>query len=182
MKRITIFNGNPNTEDCDFEDYISELSSHLENDGSKVSIFRLRELRVQRCVGCYSCWVKTPGLCIYRDDVDLLFRSYINSDFVVYSTPIILGLISPILKNVNERMFPPVMHPLIKVENGRMQHLSRYEKYPRSCLLLGRTGDFGPGAVDMIHNIYSMPKYRRLLFTRTMESTTKEVSNEISSL
>ncbi len=36
----------------------------LESDENKY--IDLSKLRISNCIGCFGCWTKTPGKCVYR--------------------------------------------------------------------------------------------------------------------
>ncbi len=46
------------------------------------SCIDLRQTSVKNCVGCWTCWWKTPGKCIFHDLEDF-YRNYINADKVI---------------------------------------------------------------------------------------------------
>ena len=33
----------------------------------QVETFPLREMKLAHCLGCFGCWVKTPGMCVEDD-------------------------------------------------------------------------------------------------------------------
>lgn len=35
--------------------------------------------RVKDCRGCWSCWLKTPGRCVYKD-LDEFYKAYLDAD------------------------------------------------------------------------------------------------------
>ena len=63
--KITILNGNPEASPLDA--YLAQLKAALENTGHRVTQLDLRSLPLRYCVGCFGCWVKTPGECVSRD-------------------------------------------------------------------------------------------------------------------
>jgi len=85
--KITILNGNP--EPSPFDAYLHQLRSALEENGHSVEQLDLRGLRLRYCVGCFGCWVKTPGQCVSRDASLEMDRTIISADFLVMgrSTP-----------------------------------------------------------------------------------------------
>jgi len=88
----------------------------------------LSETAVKDCIGCWSCWVKTPGRCVHKD-LDEFYRAYISADKAVFFTKLSKGFVSGNLKSLFDRMIPLYL-PFISYETGESMHLPRYEKYP----------------------------------------------------
>jgi multimeric flavodoxin WrbA len=57
--KITILNGNQ--EPSTFDSYLDQLETALETAGHAVTHTDLRDLPLRHCVGCWGCWVRTPG-------------------------------------------------------------------------------------------------------------------------
>jgi len=66
--KITVLNGNPHADNTAFDDYLARLSDELVSDGHAVTGFDLREMDIKYCIGCFGCWVKSPGECRSKDD------------------------------------------------------------------------------------------------------------------
>ncbi|MCR5794483.1 MAG: flavodoxin family protein [Solobacterium sp.] len=80
---------------------------------------------IRPCVGCFSCWTKTPGACIHDDELyDIGLRLARCTELVIVSK-CLYGGVSPFVKRVIER-FLPYMHPDFTVRNGMMRHKRRY--------------------------------------------------------
>ena len=58
----------------------------LEGCRAVVEHVRLRELAIAPCTGCFGCWTRTPGECVFKDASRDIVRSYVCSDVVVYAT------------------------------------------------------------------------------------------------
>lgn len=82
----------------------------------------------KHCTGCWSCWIKTPGNCIYSDLNDF-YRAYLAADEVVIFTKASQEFISSSLKTLFDRMLPLFL-PYISYRTGESMHLPRYEAYP----------------------------------------------------
>ena len=102
--QITILNGNPDAVNTAFDGYLNRLSDELTSDGHAVTVFGLREMDIKYCIGCLDCWVKTPGLCVSADEARDVCRAYINSDFVLWASPVIMGFYSALLKKVTDKI------------------------------------------------------------------------------
>ncbi|KHD37495.1 flavodoxin [Clostridium acetobutylicum] len=88
----------------------------------------------KHCIGCFSCWIKTPGKCVLKDSMSEVNKSYINSDIVIYLTPIIFGQYSANIKTIIDRAQPYCL-PFFKVINGIIKHPLRYEKTPKEIII-----------------------------------------------
>ena len=65
----------------------SRMATHfakgLERAGIVTETIILKDYKIKHCVGCFSCWMKTPGKCIHRDDMDLLLPKMQTDLFVL---------------------------------------------------------------------------------------------------
>jgi len=179
--KVLILNGNPKAENHKFDEYIKELAGVLRKTGNSTVVLNLREMKVNYCIGCYTCWLKTPGSCVFKDDGPHILKEYLNSDFVLYASPLIMGFISSLLKTVQERCLP-LVHPFLYVNKDRMQHLSRYDKYPAIALLLDYTDKFDQASSEIVEKVFRSSNNRKFLFTKTMENSPEEVAYALNSI
>ncbi len=183
---IIVLNGNPTEDNPAFDTYINELAYTLEATNQPTEILPLRELDAGYCTGCWSCWVKTPGLCMFRDDSHLVCRKVINSDLVIFASPIIMGYFSALLKKFTDKLIP-LVHPYFAVAKGEVHHRHRYPRkdYPLGGLLLEKTPGADQEDIDIIQEIQSrtMLNFKsRNAFTKLTEDPIEEVVNAIISL
>ena len=179
--KILIINGNPQEHRASFEQYVESLLTLLQKSNHQTDLITLREKTVNKCIGCYSCWVKTPGVCVHKDDGQQILRAFLHSDFVLYASPLIMGFMSSITKAVQERLLP-LMHPFIYVKDDRCQHVSRYARYPSIGLLLEKQSPVDDHCFEIMDTVFRGAKTRRVLFTRTTESSPQEIADEISNM
>lgn len=83
---------------------------------------------IKNCTGCWTCWWKTPGRCIYND-LDEFFRQYVTADKAIYFAKVTKGFVSGNLKTLFDRMIPLYL-PYTTYKTGESMHVPRYEKYP----------------------------------------------------
>lgn len=150
--RITILYGNPSEGDKEFQFYLDDLRSKLEQENT-IDIFHLDTMNLRYCTGCWSCWWKTPGRCIIKDDADKIFTSVINSDFLIFASPLIAGFVSSSLKKITDRLIV-LLHPYIQFINGESHHRKRYDKYPPFGLLLKKEKDTDDEDIQIVKDIY----------------------------
>ena len=182
--KITILNGNPKAENTSFDDYLEQLSNKLTSDGHVVTNFPLRDMDIRYCIGCLGCWVKTPGECRSGDASCEVSRSAINSDFVLWSSPVIMGFYSALLKQITDK-FICLVHPHAIFVDGEVHHLARYDKYPIAGLLLEKGADADDEDIEIISDIHARTTLNfktSLAFTKLTHDPVEEVANAINSL
>lgn len=125
--KITLVDGSPSKYKN--QNFAPDLAIELTNQGHHVHLIKVSEKKINYCNGCWSCWWKTPGLCVHKDDMPELYQNYMNSDLVLHFSPLEMGFVSSLLKTVNDRCVAQV-HPYMAMVNGECHHQKRYEKYP----------------------------------------------------
>ena len=80
--------------------------------------------RIKSCMGCFECWIKTPGKCKIRDGYENLAKLYSKADKVVIISQCVYGSYSPFVKNVIDRTIPYLL-PFFKFKNKEMHHIAR---------------------------------------------------------
>ena len=182
--KITILNGNPNAENARFDNYLKSLSDLLESSDHTVTTLKLREMDIKYCIGCFNCWVKTPGECRVADDSRDVCREYINSDLVLFASPITMGFTSALLKKAHEKLLPLLL-PYMELVQNECHHVARYEKYPRIGLLLEKGKDTDEEDIKIISDIYMRDAINfktSFYFTKLLTDPAEEVADEINSI
>ncbi len=60
---------------------LNHLAEGMQEAGANVEVVNLREKKIKNCIGCYTCWTKTPGKCVHKDDMAKeLFPKWLESD------------------------------------------------------------------------------------------------------
>jgi len=106
------------------------LEDSLYGKGHEVDVMVLRNEKIGACLGCFGCWLKTPGECIIKDAGSKLPKKVIQSDLVFLLTPVTFGMYSSELKKALDRFPCPILLPFFKKINGEIHHAPRYDKYP----------------------------------------------------
>lgn len=112
---------------------LEKLSSYLKQDLQKnnfeVEEILLKDKIIADCQGCFNCWIKTPGICIIDDYGREAAAKVINSDIIVFLTPIVFGSYSYQLKKALDRLIP-LISPYFTETKGETHHKKRYKSYP----------------------------------------------------
>ncbi len=177
--RLTILNGSPTAGSLDA--YLSKLISLLEKGGHAVTHVVLRDMKLYPCTGCFKCWVKTPGRCILKDDSDVLDRIVINSDLVLWASPLIMGFPSALFKTALDKHLP-LIHPYMEIDQGEIHHIKRYAKYPRIGMLLEKEAASDEKDLEIVTNIFARTALNfksRLEFVETLPCPVEELIEKI---
>ncbi len=178
--KITILNGNP--APSAFDSYLAQLKANLEANAQTVTQLDLRSMPLRYCVGCWGCWVKTPGECVSRDASLEMDQAVINADFVLWAAPLKMGFPSALLKMANDKHLP-LIHPYMVVDHGEAHHLKRYARYPRLGLLVEKEADTDARDLQIITDIYcrtALNLKTRLEFSLTTETPVDEVAARVA--
>ncbi len=100
------------------------LHSELKRKGVNFTHWTLRDIEIAPCIGCFTCWTKTPGECVYDDEQRKICADIARSDLIVLITPISFGGYSSELKKGLDR-FIPVLLPFFRKYNGETHHPQR---------------------------------------------------------
>lgn len=93
--------------------------------GAETETVFLAKQRIRPCIGCYTCWYKTPGVCIHKnDDMPMLLEKVKACDVAVYATPLYYFSMISYMKVFTERMLPLILPQLVE-RNGVTGHLHR---------------------------------------------------------
>ncbi len=113
---------------------LDSLISGMRDAGASVEMVTLRKKAVRNCLGCLTCWTKTPGICVIKDDMTHeLFAKWREADLAVYATPLYHYGMNATLKAFIERTLPS-SQPFFEIRGPRTAHVPRY-KIPATVIL-----------------------------------------------
>ncbi len=105
------------------------LKKKAETSEGSFKFFDLSQLSMEACCGCFGCWIRTPGICVFRDDLEKVMKEEVNSDKVLYLCPVTWGSYSPLLKIVQDRFLGRAL-PFFRIYKGETHHPKRYKNSP----------------------------------------------------
>lgn len=127
------------------------LVNIAERLGAKVTRFPLANLRLAPCLGDFECWIKTPGQCRTRDEVQDILRAMHHADLAIFLTPVVFGGYSAELKKAVDRLIG-LAHPNFHERDGLTRHVPRYDRYA-PLLIIGLAGKTDDEAADIFRGI-----------------------------
>ncbi|MDR1953998.1 MAG: hypothetical protein LBQ21_05925 [Clostridiales Family XIII bacterium] len=88
---------------------------------------------VAHCVGCFGCWVKTPGRCVIEDRIADYQEKLAHCAELIIVSRLVYGGFSPDIKAVVDRTIPYLL-PFFIIADDRMRHSPRYaNRFALSC-------------------------------------------------
>ena len=137
---------------------LNHLVEGMQEAGAEVEVVNLREKKIKNCIGCFTCWTKTPGKCIHKDDMTIeLFPTWLKSDLVVYATPLYHYTVNAEMKRFIERTLP-ILEPFFEQHNNRTVHPLR--QTPPDAVVLSVAGFLEMSVFDQLSS------YAKFLFGR----------------
>ena len=95
--------------------------------------------KIKPCVGCFGCWVKTPGECVIKDGFDKMGGLIHRADEVVVMSRYTYGGFSSFVKNVFDRSIGWVL-PYFELYEGEMHHKKRYPEDKKLTFIFRSNG------------------------------------------
>lgn len=136
--KILAIQGSHRPEKSNTEMILQEFLKGAGSRGTECEKIYLKEKKINPCMGCNTCWMETPGACIFKDDMPELLYKVRESDILVYVTPLYNYNVTSLLKAFQERLhllFDPHL-----VKDGELyRHPRRFEK-PRNMILISTCG------------------------------------------
>ena len=102
------------------------LEQSLRANGWSVETLWLEQMSIRPCIGCFNCWLRTPGECQFKDDGNAVARAMVHCEARFFLTPVTFGGYSGLLKTAMDRLVPTIS-PLFMRYKGEMHHKLRYE-------------------------------------------------------
>ncbi|MCQ4636655.1 flavodoxin family protein [Anaerovorax odorimutans] len=81
---------------------------------------------IKTCIGCFGCWLKTPGRCVLKDQYQEMGRDLSLCGELIIISRCVYGSFSPMVKSVMDRCIP-YLHPCFTIRGGEMHHRRRYD-------------------------------------------------------
>jgi multimeric flavodoxin WrbA len=123
------------------------LHSHLPD----AETITLREQKIGNCAGDFFCWVRNPGVCNTDDDNRVIAARIVQSDLVIYLTPVTFGGYSSELKRMVDHQIQNIS-PFFANVKGEIHHQPRYRCYP-NVLTIGWLDEPNPQAEAIFRHL-----------------------------
>lgn len=111
----------------------------VKGEECKVEEMQVNRLEIKPCLGCFSCWNKTPGECVIKDDMSAVIEKLLWADVTIWSFPLYYFNVPGGLKNLIDRQLPMVLPFMVSgAESG--SHPTRYNMSGKRSVLISTCG------------------------------------------
>ncbi|MBQ2090167.1 MAG: flavodoxin family protein [Bacteroidales bacterium] len=101
-----------------------ELIGTLVKDGD-VEVINTAGMKISGCMGCNQCWLKTPGICVIKDDYEIIIKKLVGAENVVLVSGTRFGFVDWHGKKIMDRILP-MLCMYIEFREGLERHMMRY--------------------------------------------------------
>ena len=131
--KVLVFNASPRkargTTDVLLEAFIDGAKA----GNAEVEKHHIVDLDINGCLSCFSCWWKTPGKCVHRDDMDWILPKIAEADILVFGSPIYGRNVTHYMQRLVERTFSFTL-PEMNTKEGETSHPTRLRRFPQIVL------------------------------------------------
>ena len=131
--KLLAFNGSPRKSQGTTDILMEAFIDGAREADAEIEKHHIVDLDVKGCLGCFTCWWKTPGKCVHRDDMDWILPKLSEADILLLGTPIYGRNVTNYLQRLLERTFSFSL-PEMQVRDGETTHPARVRKFPHLVL------------------------------------------------
>ena len=137
--KILVINGSPRGASSNTSVLVNAFLEGACESGAENEIVYLKGKNIAHCNGCFSCWTKTPGVCVHHDDMPELLKKILEADIIVYATPLYVYTVTGMMKDFMDRSIP-LVQPYIEDQDGLCNHPRRGETRLQRIMLISNCG------------------------------------------
>lgn len=134
MTTILALQGSPRGSKGNTDKMLQEFLKGASDAGANTETVYLKDLTLNYCTGCYSCWTKNPGVCIFKDDMPAILEKVRQCDVLIVATPVYGYNMTSLVKTAMDRLLPLSDPHFIKVGDV-YKHPSRYGREYKTVLI-----------------------------------------------
>lgn len=136
---VLAINGSPKMDKGNTAMVLDPFLQGMKDAGADVELYFTRMLSINPCQGEFNCWIKTPGKCYQKDDMEMINRKRGESDIVVLASPVYCDAVTGPIKNLLDRMLP-VVEPYFEMREGHCRHPLRVGVKRAKLVLVSNCG------------------------------------------
>lgn len=106
--KVLVLNGSPKVERSNTMNITNSFVDGFP-ENTEVQRVNIYKSNILPCVGCFSCWGKTQGSCVIKDDMQKIYNLIFESDVIIVSFPLYFFGMPSQVKAFTDRCLPLMM-------------------------------------------------------------------------
>ncbi len=141
---ILVINGSPKGDKSNSYQLTKAFLEGIKQEtaGAEIRERAVCQMEIKPCLGCFSCWNRTPGKCCIEDDMEQVIQDLLWADVTVWSFPLYYFTVPGALKNLIDRQLPMNL-PFMEEQEGQIGnggHPSRYDMSGKRTVVISTCG------------------------------------------
>ncbi len=155
---VLVINSSPRMKRGGTALLVNAFLEGVKEAGAQSEVVYLQKMKVNHCLGCFSCWLKTPGKCAQDDDMTELLPKIGTTDILVLATPVYVDGMTSKMKAILDRTLP-LLHPFFEIRDDHCRHPRREGVNTKKIVLISVSGfteldNFDP----LVHHVQALAK------------------------
>lgn len=140
---ILLINGSPKGEGSNTlrlaKAFLEGVSLAQQDHLPTIEQLNIARMDIKSCLGCFSCWKRTPGKCCIHDDMQTILEKLLWADLTIWSFPLYYFSLPGKLKTVIDRQLPLTLPFMVSGAEGG-GHPARYDMSGKRTVLISTCG------------------------------------------
>ena len=85
--KVLVLNGSPKGEKSNTLNITKAFLDGFSAD-TEIEYITVKKETIKPCMGCFSCWSRTPGECVIKDDMQKIYEKINSADIIIESFPL----------------------------------------------------------------------------------------------
>jgi len=137
--KVLAINSSPRMDKGNTAVILNPFLDGMKEVGADVELFYTKKLNINPCQGEFDCWLKTPGECFQKDDMEIVRPKIFDADVWVLATPLYVDGMTGPMKNLIDRIVPG-LQPFFELRDDHIRHPGRGEDKQRKMVLVSTCG------------------------------------------
>ena len=183
---ILLINGSPKGKKSNTYKLATAFIEGLKEEQNELVVEEIfvNKLEISPCLGCFSCWNKTPGECVIKDDMQEVIENLIWADITIWSFPLYYFSVPSKLKSLIDRQLPMVL-PFMEKDAKSGSHPARYDMSNKRNVLISTCGFYTTegnydAVVSMFNHLLGKDNYEKIFCSQGELFRVPELSHRTS--
>jgi hypothetical protein len=148
--KILAFNCSPRMKKSNTDRILDPLLAGASRAGAEVEKLYARKIGLKPCLGCFKCWLETPGVCALKDDWPFVLGKMAEADVIVYATPVYAYNMTVYMKTLFDRTGMLVIEPYNIATDDGFYHPARYPEVKKKAVLVANALAWDPEVFSIL--------------------------------